>query len=138
MQVFPILLARCIRLQTWMLLHICVPNFCRNDELSWLIANKFKAFYLICRKWPNPAQNFCYSHSLNFHLSGSTESVGKQPTQLIAKINLSLRQKSGTHELNMFSKTLIFSHLYLWKTTKFPNYNVLLRNFPCILSKQRS
>ena len=30
-----------------------------------------------------PSQNICYSHSSNFHLSGSTESVTKQPTQLI-------------------------------------------------------
>ena len=42
---------------------------------------EFKIFYP--RKWPNTSQNFCYSHSLNFHISGSTESVSKQPTQLI-------------------------------------------------------
>ena len=27
-----------------------VPNFCRNDELSWLFANRFWDIYLICRK----------------------------------------------------------------------------------------
>ena len=66
----------------------CVPNFCRNDELSsslsWLFTTRFGVFfYLIFRKQPNPSQNFCYSHFLNFHVSGSTESVSKQPTQLI-------------------------------------------------------
>ena len=35
------------------------------------------------QKIANPSQNFCYFYSLNFHASGSTKSVGKQPTQLI-------------------------------------------------------
>ena len=56
---------------------------CCNDELSWWFTKRFNAFYLSCRKQPNPSQNFCYSHSLNFHLSGSPGSVSKQPTQLI-------------------------------------------------------
>ena len=45
---------------------------CHNDELSstmtWF---RFRTFKLICRKQPDPSQNFCYSHSLNFHVSGS-------------------------------------------------------------------
>jgi hypothetical protein len=53
------------------------------SELSWLFTNRFRAFYLIFRKYPNPSQHFCYSYSLNFHVPGSTESVCKQPTQLI-------------------------------------------------------
>ena len=40
---------------------------------------------------PNPSQNLCYSHSLNFHVSGSPESGSKQPTQLIVELNSSLR-----------------------------------------------
>ena len=48
-----------------------------DDELSWLFTKRFRAFYPICRKQPNPSQNFCYSNSLNFHLSGSTQSVSK-------------------------------------------------------------
>ena len=43
-----------------------------DDELSWLFTQRFRAFYLICRKSPNPSQNFCYSNSLDFQLSGST------------------------------------------------------------------
>ena len=27
-----------------------VPNFCRNDESSWLFTNRLRAIYLICRK----------------------------------------------------------------------------------------
>ena len=42
-----------------------------DDELSWLFTYRFRAFYLICRKEPNPSQNLFYSHSLNFHLSGT-------------------------------------------------------------------
>ena len=35
-----------------------VTIMCRNDELSWLFTKRFRAFYLICRKQPNPSQNF--------------------------------------------------------------------------------
>ena len=57
--------------------HLCdnyVPQWWveLDDELSWLFTKSLRDFYLICRKYPNPSQNFCYSHSLNFHLSGST------------------------------------------------------------------
>ena len=44
----------------------------RNDELSCLFTKRFRAFCLICRKFPITSQNLCYSHSLNFHVSGST------------------------------------------------------------------
>ena len=75
---------------------MCQTIMCHNDELSSMISwvgcflNDSELFYLICRKYPNPSQNFCYSHSLNFHVSGSTKSVSKQPTQLIVKLNSSL------------------------------------------------
>ena len=36
-----------------------------DHELSWLFTKRFRGFCLICRKKPNPSQNFCYSHSLN-------------------------------------------------------------------------
>ena len=74
-----------------MYLAIIVTIMCCNDELSWWFTKRFNAFYLSCRKQPNPSQNFCYSHSLNFHLSGSTLSVSKIPTQLIVQLNSSLR-----------------------------------------------
>ena len=64
-----------------------VTIMCHNDELSWLFTKKIRALYLVCRKQPNPSQNFCYFHSLNFHVSASTEFVSKQPTQLIAAHN---------------------------------------------------
>ena len=51
--------------------------------MSWKFTTRFRNFYLICRKYPNPSQNFCYSHSPNFYVSGSPESVRGQPTQLI-------------------------------------------------------
>jgi hypothetical protein len=85
-------------LNIWSWKLICMSNvICDNhvpqwwvefdDELNWLFTKRFRAFYL----FPNPSQNFCYSHSLNFHLSGSTKFVGKQPTQLIVQLNSSLR-----------------------------------------------
>ena len=68
----------------WKLILI-VTIMCLNDEFSWLFTYRFRTFFLIFRKKPNPSQNFSYSHSLNFHLSG------KQPTQIIVQLNSSLR-----------------------------------------------
>ena len=44
----------------------------------------------LCRKLATSSKNLWYSHSLNFHVSGSTKSVCKQPTQLIVELNSSL------------------------------------------------
>ena len=72
-----------------------VTIMCQNDELSstmsWLFTKRFRAFYLIFRKQPNPSQNVCYSHSFNFHVSSSSESVSKETTQLIIELNSSLQ-----------------------------------------------
>ena len=64
---------------------------CRNDELSSMLILLFllknsELFILLAKSF----SNFCYSHSLDFHVSGSPESVSKQPTQLIFELNLSL------------------------------------------------
>ena len=48
--------------------------------------------------------NVCYSQSLKLYLSGSTESVGKQPSQLIDQLNSPLKQKIVT---------LLFSYFFL-------------------------
>ena len=105
-----------------------VPNFCHNDELSstmsWVgcLQTDSELFYLICRKRTNPSQNFCYSHSLNFHVSGSTEFVSKQPTQLIIAAEIRhniplilLRTRrflilQGTHLQKLF---FVFRQLFL-------------------------
>ena len=79
-----------IKIGSWPHLNICVTIMCRIDELSWLFTIRFIAFYLTCRKYPNLPQNFCYSHSFNFNLSGSTLYVSKQPSQLIPQPNSSL------------------------------------------------
>jgi len=39
-------------------------------ELGCLL--KDSGLFILFEENPNPSQNFCYSHSLNFHLSGST------------------------------------------------------------------
>ena len=54
-----------------------------EDELSWLFTKRFRAFNL------QILQNFCYTHFLNFHVSGSPESYKKNPTQLTVKPNSS-------------------------------------------------
>ena len=69
-----------------------------NDNLEsyilhqLLFTKRFRAFFLIGRKQPNPSQNFCYSYFLSFRASGSTKSVSKQLTQLIVELNSSLKQ----------------------------------------------
>ena len=97
---------------------------CRNDEFddefNWLFTKIFRAFYLLCRKQPNLSQNFCYSHSLNFHLSGSTKSVSKQPTQLIVQLNSSLRHIIVTKTF-FFSITTNFIDLPLHINTYINN-----------------
>ena len=37
-----------------------------DDELSWLFTKRFKTFYPIYRKCPNPSQNFCFPIFLTF------------------------------------------------------------------------
>ena len=54
---------------------------CRNDELSWLVTKRFRAFNLFAE---NSQIHLKFSViPINFYVSGSTESVSKQPTQLI-------------------------------------------------------
>ena len=79
-----------------------------SDELIWLFTERFRAFSLICRKWPNPSQNFCYPHSLNFHLSGSTLFVSKQQTQLINQLNSIL----AAHNCHIWVLFFWFVQLY--------------------------
>ena len=55
-----------------------VTIMCHNDELSWLFTKRFRAFYFICRDQPNHPQNFCYSHSLNFHLVAQNLLINNQ------------------------------------------------------------
>ena len=60
---------------------------CCNDEfslmMSWVgyLLKDSEIFILFAENRPNPSQNFCYSHSFNSTVSGSSESVSKQPTQ---------------------------------------------------------
>ena len=70
----------------------------KDSELFILLAEKSQN--------PNPSQNFCYSHSLNFHLFGSTESVSKQPTYLIIQLNSSLRHIIVTNRRSRTSSLL--------------------------------
>ena len=80
---------------------------CRNDELrlSWLFTKRLIAFCLTRRKLTNPSQNFCYSHSLNFHVSDSPKSVSKQPTQLIVELNSPLTSDKKLLAVNFFPKS---------------------------------
>ena len=66
---------------------------CRNDELSSTIScvgclvftTRFRPFILFAEN--SQILLKIYSHSLNFHVSGSPEYVSKQPTQLIIAVH---------------------------------------------------
>jgi len=49
---------------------ICPMGVADTLELGCLL--KDSGLFILFEENPNPSQNFCYSHSLNFHLSGST------------------------------------------------------------------
>ena len=101
-------------------LWIYVPNFCRNDELSstmsWVgcLLTDSELFILFAENIQIYSQNFCHSHYLNFHISGSTEPVIKQPTQLIiaAEISHTSFLTSLAVILNELSDSLIFITIY--------------------------
>jgi hypothetical protein len=63
---------------------------CHNDEL------RSELFILF-------AENCLYSNSLNFHVSGSPESISKQPTQLIVEFNSSLMHIIVTLLSNLYT-----------------------------------
>jgi len=49
---------------------ICPMGVADTLELGCLL--KDSGLFILFKENPNPSQNFCYSHSLKFHLSGST------------------------------------------------------------------
>jgi len=49
---------------------ICPMGVADTLELGCLL--KDSGLFILFEENPNPSQHFCYSHSLNFHLSGST------------------------------------------------------------------
>ena len=54
----------------WRYVQLHKSAFITNDFLRNPHIQRF--LYLICGNEPNPSQNFFYSHSLNFHVCGST------------------------------------------------------------------
>ena len=95
-------------------LMVCVTVMCCNDGLNstmpWVgcLLTRFRAFYLICR-FSQILFKIYVTYSLNFRLSGSIDSFGKQPTQL----NSSLRHLIGTHVGNLAKNTSVY-YFVLW------------------------
>ena len=83
---------------------MCVPKTFLNVPVMCVRATLFN----VCdRTFAHYLAHFCFilfaensqillKISLNFYVSGSTESVSKQPTQLIVELKSSLWQKLGT------------------------------------------
>ena len=57
--------------------------FVPHNWFDLVLYYKIQSFLSYLQKIANPSQNFCFFHSLNLHLTGRTESVSKQLTQLI-------------------------------------------------------
>ena len=80
---------------------INVPNFCRNEELSskmsWVgcLLTDSELFILFAEYSQILLKISVIPIFLTF-MYGITESVSKQPTQLIVKLNSSLQQKLGS------------------------------------------
>ena len=70
-----------VRIGTLCTIHTCMWQLCAA-MMSWVrFAENSQILY---------NQNFYNSNFLSFHLSGSTESVSKEPTQLIVQLKSSL------------------------------------------------
>ena len=72
---------------------INVTIMCRNDELSWLFTNRFKATRYVKIKIVGIAEVLRSIWLFSTKKIKSSESGSKQPTQLIVKLNSS----SGMH-----------------------------------------
>ena len=89
-----------------------VTIMCRNDELSSTIScvgclvstTRFRPFILFAE---NSSQILLkiYSHSLNFHVSGS-----KKPTQLIVQLNSSLRPLIDSNNCPVLTPRLLLTY----------------------------
>ena len=62
-----------------------VTIICRMMSLVGCLLPYSELFILFAEKSPNLIK-LCYSHSLNFHVTGGPESGSKQPTQLISSL----------------------------------------------------
>ena len=89
-----------IQVRLLSLLFSTVTNFCRNDELSltmsWLFTNRFSATRYMKVKRTGITEILRRILLFSANKTKSSESVGKQQTQLIVKLNSSLRQKLNT------------------------------------------
>ena len=87
-------------------LEILNRRTCDNYVPQWwvelVVYFQYQNFLSYLQTIDNPSQNFCYSHSLSFHVSGSPEFVSKQPTQLIVQLNPSLRHIVVTKQIRCF------------------------------------
>jgi len=74
----------------------CVSIFCRNKELSWLFINRFSANRYMKVKRMGITEILRRIWLFSANKIKSSESVSKQPSQLIFELNSSLRQKLDT------------------------------------------
>ena len=83
-----------------------VTIMCRNDELSWLYTNTFRATRCMKVKRMGITEILRRIWLFSANKIKSSETFSKQPTHLIIGLNSSLRHISVTHILNCFSYLL--------------------------------
>ena len=83
----------------------CVPNFCHNDELSWLFTNRFSATRYMKVKRMGITEILRRIWLFSANKIKSSESGSKQPTQLIVDLNSSLQHIIVTKDCYFLSNT---------------------------------
>ena len=85
---------------------------CRNDELSWLFTNRFRATRYMKFKRMGITESLRRIWIFSVNKVKSSESAGsKQPTQLIIELNLSLRHIIVTFVSNLSTHPYLLSLL---------------------------
>ena len=82
---------------------------CRNDELSWLFTNRFRATRYMKVKRMGITEILRRIWLFSANKTKSSEFISKQPTQLIVKLNSSLRQIIVTYVCDQTQKFLYFT-----------------------------
>ena len=80
-----------------------VTIMCRNDELSWLFTNRFRATRYMKVKRMGITEILRRIWLFSANKTKSSESFSKQPTQLIVELNSSLRHIIVTLDSKFFT-----------------------------------
>ena len=84
--------------------------------MNWLFTKRFRTFYPICRKYPNPSQSFRYSHSLNNQLNSSLRQIIVTHGRLWCSFSFLIKEsRLRTSKFRTKKKKNTTGARYLWK-----------------------